>query len=314
MEPGVPGYRREFLRSPHHAVLALATVGVGFMTGQAIPLLVGLGLYALGWIHLPDTPLFRRWVDRRRAAAEEARARAELAAFAEKRAAMIDSLTDRRRALYGLLVDVCRDIERSGTPAGGAGEDPGAETRLRKIDELAWMYLRLLVFEQALEEFLETERSEDLPGAMKEAVAEAEALEREEAAARKKGQEPGESRARLLASARERATVLGKRIRRVEQARENLRLAASEQERLVQQVKLIRADVVSSRNAQGFSARIDATVEHLGETNRWLSEMEEYRDFMGDMPRVEARIGLGAAGGGGAAGRARERGAVDTVP
>ena len=80
----------------------------------------------------------------------------------------------------------------------------------------------------------------------------------------------------------------------VEQAEANLALVVSEQERLDQQIKLIRADAVATKNAETLTARIDATVEHLDQTNKWLSEMDEFKDLVGDMPSTELRVGYQA--------------------
>src|SRR5262249_38665305 len=68
-------------------------------------------------------------------------------------------------------------------------------------------------------------------------------------------------------------------------------LVVSEQERLDQQIKLIRADAVATKNAEALTARIDATVEHLDQTNKWLAEMDEFKDLIGDMPATEMRVG-----------------------
>jgi hypothetical protein len=89
--------------------------------------------------------------------------------------------------------------------------------------------------------------------------------------------------------------VLRKRQQRSEQADANLQLVVSEQERLDQQIKLIRADAVATKNAETLTARIDATVEHLDQTNKWLSEMDEFKDLVGDMPNTEMRVGYQAA-------------------
>jgi hypothetical protein len=309
MEGPAPSRRREFLRSPHHAVLALATLGLGFMTGQPFPLLAGAGLYALGWLYLPDMGFFRRWVDRRRETVRRAAAEAELRAFQERRDRIVSGLSPANRRRYEEVGKVCADIEsadRDGDGGADAGADArgGEDPRLRKLDELAWTFLRLLAFQQSLEEFLESERREDLPVDLEHAASEADLLDREIADLQKAKKEVPEARTRLRDSARDRVLVLRKRIERVDQARENLRLVSSEQERLVQQLKLIRADAVASRNAQRFSTRIDATVEHLGETNRWLAQMEDFKDLVGDMPTSELRVGFRAGAAAATAGRA----------
>src|SRR5204862_1316251 len=105
-----------------------------------------------------------------------------------------------------------------------------------------------------------------------------------------------DTRQRYLSSRTERLDVLRKRCERSEQAEANLALVISEQDRLDQQIKLIRADAVATKNAETLTARIDATVEHLDQTNKWLSELDEFKDLVGDMPPTELRVGYEAAG------------------
>ena len=99
---------------------------------------------------------------------------------------------------------------------------------------------------------------------------------------------------RLLESRRELVATLEKRADRIEQAKNNLALVASEQERLDQQIKLIRADSIATKNATALSARLDATVANLEATNQWLSQMDQFRDILTDMPQSGVRVGFGA--------------------
>jgi len=48
---------------------------------------------------------------------------------------------------------------------------------------------------------------------------------------------------------------------------------------------------VATKNAETLTARIDATVEHLDQTNKWLSELDEFKDLVGDIPSTETRVG-----------------------
>ena len=63
----------------------------------------------------------------------------------------------------------------------------------------------------------------------------------------------------------------------------------------IEQIKLIRADAVAAKNAETLTARIDATVEHLDQTNKWISEMDEFKDLVGDMPATDFGVGYGAS-------------------
>src|ERR1044071_7285010 len=111
MDEQPPNYRSEFLKSPHHAVLGALTLGLGFISAQILPLIVGGTLYALGWIYLPDMSFFRRWVDRRGENVRRAAEMQRVAEFVQRRDALLDSLSSSRRERYNRLAVVCRDIE-----------------------------------------------------------------------------------------------------------------------------------------------------------------------------------------------------------
>lgn len=293
-DENLPPAPPKFLRSPHHVVLAAATVGIGIASATLLGLIAGAALYAVGWIHLPTSGLFRAWQRRKLLEQQRAREHATLQAFLERRARLFDSLTEYGRRRYTELASVCRDIETASLEGLSPGA-PDADPRLRKLDELMWTYLKLLGIEESLQRFLETERKDDLPSLVRVAEATAGSVGKEVDALRAKGGGPElEKKQRLWQSHVERLEVLRKRMDRVSQGESNLALVSAEQERLVQQVKLIRADAVASRNADALTARIDATVEHLDETNKWLSQMDEFKDLVGDMPQTERRISFEA--------------------
>jgi hypothetical protein len=295
VEPQQPSYHAEFLKSPHHAAFGLLTLGLGFISASIIPLVAGATVYALGWIYLPDMAFFKRWVDRREDRTRREQEAAKVAEFIQRRENLLASLPSEQKERYRLLAQVCQDIERAGAdnpmmPVEQSGTDP----RLRKLDELMWTYLRLLGIEGSLKKFLETERREDLPALVKEAEDEVIRLQAEVADLAKKGKlAVQETRQRYLNSRVERLDVLRKRQERSEQAEANLALVVSEQERLDQQIKLIRADAVATKNAGALTARIDATVQHLDQTNKWISELDEFKDLVPDMPSTEMRVGYG---------------------
>ncbi len=295
MEPQALNYRREFLRSPFHIVFGLLTLGLGFMSANALGLIAGGTAYALGLLHLPDLAFFRRHVDRRRETVRRAEEAKRVGEFVRRRDALLDSLSTARRERYHRLAAVCRDIETASADSPLAAADPAADPRLRKLDELMWTFLRLLSIEESLEQFLETERRDDVPAMLQEAEAEATRLTGELDALKTKGQQAAlDARQRFVSSRLERLEVLRKRRQRTTQTQENLALVLSEQDRLDQQIKLIRADAIATKNADALSARIDATVEHLDQTNKWLSELDEFKDLVADMPTTEQRVGYSA--------------------
>src|SRR5437764_10881952 len=136
MDDQAPNYHAEFLKSPHHAALALLTLGAGFLSAQLLGLIIGLTAYVLGWIYLPDLPFFRNWVDRRHQAAKQAGESQKVAEFVQRRDALLRSLSPERRERYSRLAQVCRDIEIASADSMLAGADSNADPRLRKLDEL----------------------------------------------------------------------------------------------------------------------------------------------------------------------------------
>jgi hypothetical protein len=292
MDDQPANYRKEFLTSPHHLWFGLLTLGCGFLLANPLTLIAGATAYALGWIYVPDMPLFKKWVDRRGEAARQAAAQAQIEEFLRRRDRLLAALAPARRQRYIELAQVCHDIEAATAESPLASQDSATDPRLRKLDELMWTYLRLLGIEESLDRFLETERREDLPLVVQEAEGEANLLSQEIEGLKTKGVgQTFEAKQRLLSSRMERLGVLRKRVERVNTAGENLDLVRSEQERLVEQIKLVRADAVAAKNAETLTARIDATVEHLDQTNKWISEMDEFKDLVGDMPSTDTRIG-----------------------
>ncbi len=279
-----PHYRRLFWKSRDHLWLALLTLGLGFATGEPLGLLVGGVLYALGHIYLPDSARFRRKIDNARLVAENAADAARAQAFEAQRAQLLSSLSAERRRRHQALATVCKDITAASSENSSGDLSLSLDTRLRKLDELLWTYLRLQTIEQSLEVYLETERREQLPQAEEAATREIAALESELAAA--PDAPAADTRRKLLASRRDRLDALRQRITRIAQARANLDLALSEQERLVEQAKLIRADAIAHKNAESLGARIDISIEHLAETNRWLSELSEFKDLTAQLPAL----------------------------
>src|SRR5215475_10916721 len=216
MDDQPTNYHREFLASPQHAALGVLTLGLGFMSGMLLPLIAGATLYTLGWIYMPDLPFFRHWVDRRQEASKRANEAQKVAEFVQRRQALIGCLSSERRGRYTRLAQVCRDIETASADNMLASADPSTDPRLKKLDELMWTFLRLLGIEESLEQFLETERRENVPNILKDAEAEAVRLNAETESLKAKGNSSAlDTKQRYLGSRLERLEVLRKRQQRI---------------------------------------------------------------------------------------------------
>lgn len=278
--------RRYFFKSPHHAALAAATLGLGFASGEPLYFIAGAAAYVVGWVFLPDLPFFKNWVAKKEAAANAAAAAGELADFKAKRDQALAALTNSRRQRYAALAEVCRQIEQS----INAADDP----RVQKLEELMWTFLRILGIEQSLDRFLEFESREEVPKMLAAAKDEFARLNSEIVELRAAGSSALlDSKERLLESRADLLETLKKRAERVEQAKNNLELVVAEQERLEQQIKLLRADAMAQTSPAAVSARIDAAVEQLEATNAWIREMDQFRAVIAEPAMPQQRVGFG---------------------
>jgi len=285
---------QRFVKSPHHLALAGLTLGLGFLSANVVLLGVGIGLYLLGWVHLPDTAMYKNWVKAQLDDLAKKADAAKVQAFVARRTSLINQLSRERRNRYQELGGVCQEIIKATQDSNQIeGDDP----RLRKLDELMWTYLRLLVMEGSLAGFVQTESQEGLPDEVAVCKQEVAGLEHEIAAA--PAAPTGGNLAikqRLLDSKKEKLAALVKRQNRLQEATDNQTLVASEQERLVEQIKLLRSDAIASRNTDALTDRINATVDHLNETNKLISEMDQFKDLVADdLPVTSARLGFDTA-------------------
>lgn len=247
---------KAFARSPHHAWLALLTLGVGLATVSPLGMIAGGAAYALGWIYLPDSRLFTRWIEGKKRGDDDVRLRD----FLFKRRQIYEALRESNRQRYDALA---REIEAlSSEFQRDPRLDPGiVHHRCQRLSNLAWTYLRLIHTGEMLDRFIE---SED-PAELSLKIAE---MEKELA-----GIAPG-TRSSLAESLASRLGSMKSRLEKRLGAEESRALAISEQERIAELVKLIRADHLASRDAGALSHEIDGAADQLDRTRDWLRGLE----------------------------------------
>ena len=251
---------RAFLKSPHHAWLGLGTLGLGLATAQPLFALLGAAAYALGWIYLPDSQWFTKWLTKKEAAAKPAQ-RALLQAEQRR---LFQELTSEGQRKYQQLVAVTREIESHLRDSRQSGN-------LDQLDALMWTYLRLLRTEETLRDFL----NRDPEDAVVKDIADAEgeiASMRDEMAKHEaeKALSAALNMSRVLDSKVERLDALRQRAQRLRETRANVDLAYSERQRLEERLKLIRADVLASSDPTNYHL---PTEERLVGMQDWLAQV-----------------------------------------
>src|SRR5687767_12624817 len=100
---------KAFAKSPHHAWLGLITLGAGLATVSTIGLIAGFAAYALGWIYLPDSRLFKNWL----AARKQGDDGAKLRDFLYQRRQIYDALRSPVRGRYDALAAEIGELQEA---------------------------------------------------------------------------------------------------------------------------------------------------------------------------------------------------------
>lgn len=280
-------YRSAFLKSKYHAILAISTIGLGFIFGQIFPLIMGIVVYALGWLYIPDMPFFKKAIDDHNNWMVKEEQQAKLEQFMYRRDKLLSGLSPDLKSKYRELVGYCEDIERETATTSFLAGPSVPDIRVKKLDELMWTYLRLLCMDQSLSTFIHSEKQEYVEQQIK-------SLEDEISGFEKVKDQENKALSRLIQSKTSMLETLKRRLARIKDSRTNSELVKAEQERLVEQIRLLRADSFAMQNSDLLSQRIDASMEQLAETNKWLAELDSFKDVMDNgLPNYDARVGYG---------------------
>ena len=272
-------FTKEFLRSKFHLVVALSTLGLGFMWGNVVALILGAIAYGLSVMFIPEMPWFKNKINNQHQEIENKKAEDEKNALVEKRYAQLKTLHGDRLSRYRILAGTCAKIEEN---VDNSTQE--YDSVFRKLEELLATYLKLLLIEQSLEVFLESETKENIDSDLKESRGDLESIEKEVQVLRAKSPSSAQLdlKLKLLNSKKDKVAILSQRKDKTEQAKSNAEVVSSELDRLEQQIKLIRSDSIATRNSSALTSKIDASIEQINQTNKWLGEVQDFKEVMGD--------------------------------
>jgi len=247
---------KAFLRSPHHAWLGLLTLGTGLATLSGIGAIAGAAAYALGWIYLPDSSLFNRWLATRKRSDEGEKLRN----FLFQRRQLYEALRPGTRQRYDQLAAEIQSLQQDFQNDHRLNKEI-VRQRNERLSNLAWTYLRLLHTAEMLDRFIETEDPAELEiqiGTLEQDLARL----------------APENKTGLADSLLSRLGSLRSRLEKRRGAEANRELTESEQARIAELVKLFRADHLASRSAGALSHEIDGAAIQLDHTRAWLRDLE----------------------------------------
>lgn len=255
-------YYKAFFLDGAHLALGVATLGAGFVAASIPALIGGAAAYALGLIFLPESPWFRKVVDRREAAALAARRKQAQAERRRQVEVILKQCRPADRLQYKEVEEICGEILAH---LNKSELDSLAEPTEDRLDTLRWGFLELLVKEGRLMRFLEKENE-------KEILAGIAATEKEMNGLAQSTASPA-ANARLRESLSHTLKLQRQRLQQLQEGKANLALLVAEENRITEQLKTLRGDLLALGDPAAMTDRVNATLFELAGTQRILREL-----------------------------------------
>lgn len=216
-------------------------------------------------------------------AAIDAKARAEgRGGVAEERrptdvqqrlADVLRGLSEQRRSRFLRLRAHCVEMQRIANAVRGDTHDQsGAARELRQpaLDRLLWVFLRLLLSQQAIERFLRTADGDALERSLVD-------LSKREAEASARGDE------RILRSLRDSIATAQLRLDNFKKAQSNAEFVGLEIDRIESKIQALTETAISNQDPDGLSAQVDAVAEGISATEETIRELQNITGMTADV-------------------------------
>jgi methyl-accepting chemotaxis protein len=184
---------------------------------------------------------------------------------------VLKSLTEDRRSRFLRLRARCVEMSRIANAVRGDTRDAsGASHELRTpaLDRLLWVFLRLLLSEQAISRFLQAADE----GAIDKTVADLKVRRK------KRADSVGEANQaddRIIRSLDDSISTAEARKENVEKARQNAEFIATELDRLENKIQAVTEMAVGHTDPDEMSHRIDAISEGISQTEQTIRELQQ---------------------------------------
>ncbi len=184
---------------------------------------------------------------------------------------VLKSLTEDRRSRFLRLRARCVEMSRIANAVRGETRDSsGASNELRTpaLDRLLWVYLRLLLSDQAISRFLQAADEASIEktiGAL-------------QVKRKKRADSVGEANQaddRILRSLDDSIATAGARKENVEKSKNNAEFIATELDRLENKIQAVTEMAVGHTNPDEMSSRIDAISEGISQTEQTIRDLQQ---------------------------------------
>ena len=161
---------------------------------------------------------------------------------------------------------------------GASGRDGGSAEEIRTpgLDRLLWLFLRLLMSKNALDQFLQTMSSEELSARLEQ-------LRKDFAAAQQAGDE------RIVRSLQDRIAMAELRLDNYERAKKNAQFVSIELDRMESKIQALAEMAVNRQDPDLISSQVDSAAESMRQTEKAVSDLQHLTglaDELQDPPSI----------------------------
>lgn len=195
----------------------------------------------------------------------------------------VEKLTDESRLRYRHLLAQCRRILGISETLDGAGLGGVRGLRSSSLNQLLWIFLRLLRSRELIAENLQGVDRKQIEGEIDRIEVQLGTVDRDKDAA-------------LARSLEGTLEIQNRRLANLDRARTSRAVIDAELARIEHHVELIREESAVSGKPEALSDRLDSVTTAMGETTRWMADNAEFFGSLGaddtampsDLPRLPA--------------------------
>jgi hypothetical protein len=183
---------------------------------------------------------------------------------------VLRSLSEERRGRFLRLRARCVEMSRIANAVRGETADAsGASTELRQpaLDRLLWVFLKLLLSDQAIARFLQAADVTQIQHSIDDVT---ERIKKREAAIT----EPERADDRILRSLHDSLATAQLRRENITKAQGNAEFVAAELDRLENKIQAVTEMAVSHSDPDEMSSRIDAIADGISQTEQTIRELQ----------------------------------------
>src|SRR6185503_11220913 len=204
---------------------------------------------------------------------------------------VLRSLSEDRRARFLRLRARCVEMTRIANAVRGETADAsGASTDLRQpaLDRLLWVFLKLLLSDQAIARFLEAADASKILSTIGDLT---DRIKKREAAVA----ETERANDRIVRSLQDSLATAQLRMDNITKARSNAEFVAAELDRLENKIQAVTEMAVSHSDPDEMSSRIDAIAEGISQTEQTIRELQSITEMAAAADETPSILGADIA-------------------